>query len=159
MVLSDYDETGQWAPGVYEEKLAEHNRERAIKDKQEADYKESWSAANWTKAMIAMISLDEGAWTALASGTVDDFLMDSTKTTPEEFALQVSMLAVIVIAGKAGEVGGAKSGRATSQESVTTAEIYEQARAEGINDLRRSALNKVAGGITDLIETNRVTKD
>ena len=133
MVLSDYDETGQWAPGVYEEKLAEHNRERAIKDKQEADYKESWSAANWTKAMIAMISLDEGAWTALASGTVDDFLMDSTKTTPEEFALQVSMLAVIVIAGKAGEVGGARSGRASSSRSVTTAEIYEQARAEGID--------------------------
>jgi len=133
MVLSDYDETGQWAPGVYEEKLAEHNRERAIKDKQEADYKESWSAANWTKAMVAMISLDEGAWTALASGTVDDFLMDSTKTTPEEFALQVSMLAVIVIAGKAGEVGGAKSGRASSSRSVTTAEIYEQARAEGID--------------------------
>ena len=133
MVLSDYDETGQWAPGVYEEKLAEHNKEKALKDKQEADYKKSWSAENWTKAMVAMISLDEGAWTALASGTVDDFLMDSTKTTPEEFALQVSMLAVIVIAGKAGEIRGAKSGRATAQESVTTAEIYEQARAEGID--------------------------
>jgi type IV pilus assembly protein PilB len=37
--------------------------------------------------------------------------------------------------------------------------ISQQARAEGINDLRRSALNKVAEGITDLIETNRVTKD
>ena len=37
--------------------------------------------------------------------------------------------------------------------------ISQQARAEGINDLRRSALNKVANGVTDLIETNRVTKD
>lgn len=37
--------------------------------------------------------------------------------------------------------------------------IAQQAREEGINDLRRSALNKVAEGITDLIETNRVTKD
>lgn len=37
--------------------------------------------------------------------------------------------------------------------------ISQQARIEGINDLRRSALNKVAEGITDLIETNRVTKD
>lgn len=37
--------------------------------------------------------------------------------------------------------------------------ISQQARAEGISDLRRSALNKVAEGITDLIETNRVTKD
>ena len=37
--------------------------------------------------------------------------------------------------------------------------IAEQAREEGINDLRRSALNKVANGITDLIEINRVTKD
>ena len=38
-------------------------------------------------------------------------------------------------------------------------QIAEQARDEGINDLRRSALNKVAMGVTDLIEINRVTKD
>ena len=37
--------------------------------------------------------------------------------------------------------------------------IADQARKEGINDLRRSALNKVAQGVTDLIEINRVTKD
>jgi type IV pilus assembly protein PilB len=37
--------------------------------------------------------------------------------------------------------------------------ITQQARKEGILDLRQSALNKVAGGITDLIEINRVTKD
>ena len=37
--------------------------------------------------------------------------------------------------------------------------IAEQARIEGILDLRQSALNKVASGITDLIEINRVTKD
>jgi len=37
--------------------------------------------------------------------------------------------------------------------------IAEQARKEGILDLRQSALNKVALGITDLIEINRVTKD
>jgi len=37
--------------------------------------------------------------------------------------------------------------------------IAQQAREEGINDLRRSALFKVAEGVTDLIETNRVTKD
>ena len=37
--------------------------------------------------------------------------------------------------------------------------IAQQAREEGINDLRRSALNKVAEGVTDLIEINRVTKD
>ena len=37
--------------------------------------------------------------------------------------------------------------------------IAQQAREEGINDLRRSALYKVAEGVTDLIETNRVTKD
>ena len=37
--------------------------------------------------------------------------------------------------------------------------IAQQAREEGINDLRRSALIKVAEGVTDLIETNRVTKD
>jgi type IV pilus assembly protein PilB len=37
--------------------------------------------------------------------------------------------------------------------------IAEQARKEGILDLRQSALKKVAAGITDLIEINRVTKD
>ncbi len=37
--------------------------------------------------------------------------------------------------------------------------IAQQAREEGISDLRRSALFKVAEGVTDLIETNRVTKD
>ena len=37
--------------------------------------------------------------------------------------------------------------------------IAEQARKEGILDLRQSALRKVAAGITDLIEINRVTKD
>ena len=37
--------------------------------------------------------------------------------------------------------------------------ISEQARTEGVLDLRQSALNKVAAGITDLIEINRVTKD
>jgi len=37
--------------------------------------------------------------------------------------------------------------------------IAEQARKEGILDLRQSALKKVAAGLTDLIEINRVTKD
>jgi type IV pilus assembly protein PilB len=37
--------------------------------------------------------------------------------------------------------------------------IAEQARKEGIFDLRQSALKKVAAGVTDLIEINRVTKD
>jgi type IV pilus assembly protein PilB len=37
--------------------------------------------------------------------------------------------------------------------------IQEQARTEGIFDLRQSALRKVANGVTDLIEINRVTKD
>jgi len=37
--------------------------------------------------------------------------------------------------------------------------IAEQAKEEGVIDLRRAALNKVAQGITDLIEINRVTKD
>jgi type IV pilus assembly protein PilB len=37
--------------------------------------------------------------------------------------------------------------------------IAQQAREEGITDLRRSALSKVMEGVTDLIETNRVTKD
>ena len=37
--------------------------------------------------------------------------------------------------------------------------IAKQAREENMIDLRQSALGKVADGITDLIEINRVTKD
>ncbi len=44
-------------------------------------------------------------------------------------------------------------------EEGNSMRIAQQAREEGIDDLRRSALNKVAVGITDLTETNRVTKD
>ena len=44
-------------------------------------------------------------------------------------------------------------------EEGNSMRIAMQAREEGINDLRRSALNKVGEGVTDLIETNRVTKD
>lgn len=38
-------------------------------------------------------------------------------------------------------------------------ELADQANIEGIADLRRSALNKVKGGLTSLEEVNRVTKD
>lgn len=38
-------------------------------------------------------------------------------------------------------------------------QIADQARKEGIDDLRRSALKKVKAGLTSLIEANRVTKD
>ena len=44
-------------------------------------------------------------------------------------------------------------------EEGNAMQIARQAREERINDLRRSALNKVAEGVTDLIEINRVTKD
>jgi type IV pilus assembly protein PilB len=38
-------------------------------------------------------------------------------------------------------------------------QIADQARKEGINDLRQSALKKVKAGLTSLAEANRVTKD
>jgi type IV pilus assembly protein PilB len=38
-------------------------------------------------------------------------------------------------------------------------DIAVQARQEGVLDLRQSGLVKVANGVTDLIEINRVTKD
>lgn len=44
-------------------------------------------------------------------------------------------------------------------EEGNSIEIAEAARAEGFNDLRRSALIKCAAGITSLEEVNRVTKD
>jgi len=44
-------------------------------------------------------------------------------------------------------------------ESGNALQIAEQARKEGINDLRRSGLNKVRMGLTSLEEINRVTTD
>jgi len=44
-------------------------------------------------------------------------------------------------------------------EEGNALKIAEQARKEGIADLRKAALQKVANGVTDLIEINRVTKD
>jgi len=41
----------------------------------------------------------------------------------------------------------------------TALEIEHQSIKEGVNDLRRSALNKVKAGIISLVEMNRVTKD
>ncbi len=44
-------------------------------------------------------------------------------------------------------------------EEGNSMRIAQQAREEGVDDLRQSALRKVAAGVTDLIEINRVTKD
>lgn len=41
----------------------------------------------------------------------------------------------------------------------TALEIERQSKREGVNDLRRSALNKVKAGVISLVEMNRVTKD
>lgn len=44
-------------------------------------------------------------------------------------------------------------------EGGNTLQLAEQAKAEGINDLRRSGLEKVRQGITSLEEVDRVTKE
>ena len=44
-------------------------------------------------------------------------------------------------------------------ESGNSIQIADQARREGVNDLRRSGLNKVRMGLTSLEEINRVTTD
>lgn len=44
-------------------------------------------------------------------------------------------------------------------EEGNSIDIAEQARKEGFNDLRRSALQKAAAGDTSLEEVNRVTTD
>jgi type IV pilus assembly protein PilB len=44
-------------------------------------------------------------------------------------------------------------------ENGNAMQIADQARKEGIDDLRRSALKKVKTGMTSLTEANRVTKD
>ncbi|MBT8062413.1 MAG: type IV-A pilus assembly ATPase PilB, partial [Gammaproteobacteria bacterium] len=44
-------------------------------------------------------------------------------------------------------------------EEGNAMKIAQQAREEHVADLRHSALKKVAAGVTDLIEINRVTND
>ena len=44
-------------------------------------------------------------------------------------------------------------------EGGNSIQISDMARAEGFNDLRRSALMKACQGLTSLEEVNRVTKD
>jgi type IV pilus assembly protein PilB len=41
----------------------------------------------------------------------------------------------------------------------TAIELADQARKEGLSDLRRSGLRKVMAGMTSLEEVNRITKD
>ena len=44
-------------------------------------------------------------------------------------------------------------------EGGNSIQIADQARAEGVDDLRMSALRKVKSGMLSLEEANRVTKD
>jgi type IV pilus assembly protein PilB len=44
-------------------------------------------------------------------------------------------------------------------EGGNSIQIADQARREGINDLRQSGLNKVRMGMTSLEEINRVTTE
>jgi type IV pilus assembly protein PilB len=44
-------------------------------------------------------------------------------------------------------------------EGGNSLQLSEQAQAEGVADLRKSGLKKVAAGITSLEEVDRVTKD
>jgi type IV pilus assembly protein PilB len=44
-------------------------------------------------------------------------------------------------------------------EGANARQLAEQARLEGVTDLRQSGLRKVKAGITSLEEINRVTKD
>ncbi len=43
-------------------------------------------------------------------------------------------------------------------EEGNSMQIHEQARTEGFNDLRMSALEKAAQGLTSLEEVNRITQ-
>jgi type IV pilus assembly protein PilB len=44
-------------------------------------------------------------------------------------------------------------------DNGTAIDVADQAKKEGIDDLRKSALKKVIAGLTSLEEINRVTKD
>jgi type IV pilus assembly protein PilB len=44
-------------------------------------------------------------------------------------------------------------------EGGNAMQLADQARREGVSDLRQSGLRKVKAGITSLEEINRVTKD
>jgi type IV pilus assembly protein PilB len=44
-------------------------------------------------------------------------------------------------------------------QNGTAMDLADQAKKEGVPDLRESALKKVKAGVTSLEEINRVTKD
>ncbi len=44
-------------------------------------------------------------------------------------------------------------------EGTNAMELAQLEKQQGINDLRRSALQKVLQGVTSLVEVNRVTVD
>jgi type IV pilus assembly protein PilB len=49
--------------------------------------------------------------------------------------------------------------RAMILEGANAMQLADQAKDDGINDLRESGLNKIRMGITSLEEIDRVTKD
>jgi type IV pilus assembly protein PilB len=44
-------------------------------------------------------------------------------------------------------------------DNGTAIDVADQAKKDGIDDLRQSAIKKVIAGLTSLEEINRVTKD
>ena len=96
--------------------------------------KKRWSSAKtWGKATTNVLSLDEESWTAMIEKGGDGLLEDADKTSDVEWAMQLTLLAAIVVGAKAGsKMGESRGGRANAQR-VSAEEIRAEAREQGID--------------------------
>ena len=96
--------------------------------------KKRWSSSKtWGKALTNVASLDEESWTAMIEKGGDGLLEDADKTTDVEWAMQLTLLAAIVVGAKAGTKAGESRGVRANTERVSAEEIRAEAREQGID--------------------------
>jgi len=96
--------------------------------------KNRWgSAKTWGKAATNVLSLDEDSWTAMIKKGGDGLLEDADKTSDVEWAMQLTLLAAIVVGAKAGSKMGESRGGRANVERVSAEEIRAEAREQGID--------------------------
>ena len=126
---TDADALAAWGKKEDKRKFVTEPREQ-----KEAANKKRWgSSKTWGKAMTNVFSLDEDSWTAMIEKGETGLLEDADKTTDVEWAIQLTLLAAIVIGAKAGAKAGESRGGRANTERVSAEEIRAEAREQGID--------------------------
>ena len=104
------------------------------REQREKSNKKRWSSSKtWGKAITNVFSLDEDSWTAMIEKGGTGLLEDADKTTDVEWAIQLTLLAAIVVGAKAGAKAGESRGVRANTERVSAEEIRNEAREQGID--------------------------